>query len=196
MEELNRRISKGEAYISELESQIMQLNIISLETNKKCPVCTQHIGNDDLENIIGKKANKLSSARILFDDLNKKFDLLKKETDILNRKMSEKQQLILKLDYVKKIQEDIDRLKEKITINKSELNPVSDSYYESIYLKSELDKININYEEALCLKVLHESNYNQFLNERLFEIYQLRLLIDAVSSARFITKAETEDIIE
>lgn len=33
-------------------------------------------------------------------------------------------------------------------------------------------------------------------HERLFEIYELRLLIDAVSSARFITKDETEKIIE
>lgn len=32
-------------------------------------------------------------------------------------------------------------------------------------------------------------------NERLFELYELSLLIDAVSSARFITKQETETII-
>lgn len=33
-------------------------------------------------------------------------------------------------------------------------------------------------------------------DERLFEIYELRMLIDAVCSARFITKKETERIIE
>lgn len=33
-------------------------------------------------------------------------------------------------------------------------------------------------------------------DERLFEIYELRLLIDAVRSARFITKEETEKIVE
>ncbi|MDV3427077.1 MAG: AAA family ATPase [Bacillota bacterium] len=165
LEELNRRISKGEAYISELESQVMQLNIISSGTDKKCPICTQDIENIDLENIISRKANKLSSARMLLDDLTQKFDLLKKDADILNRKMSEKQQLTFKLGYVKNIQEDISRLKEKINLNSSGVNSLSNSYYESIYLKSELDKININYEEALSLKVLHESNYRQFLEE-------------------------------
>lgn len=117
------------------------------------------------------------------------------QEDTINSKLSSKQRLIKLQELLRKHTDEDNQLK---------LDEILDLFYEEYKIHAGKKAIRDD------LKALEESGiFDVMVNQekdgvekyyshqqRVFEIHELRLLIDAVSSAKFISTKETEDLVD
>jgi Predicted transcriptional regulator len=109
--------------------------------------------------------------------------------------MNNKQRLLCLLDILKKYSDEENMLDLEMIENKFD-----ELFNETVPFKTMRDDLTVlNQSEIFHVTVRHDKNGDKkyyCLDDRLFEIHELRLLVDAVSSARFISRKDSNELIE